>query len=573
MGASLIEPREKSTTVPPLLKIYTSSNGSERCQCCGILILDSFLNYCPQCSVMSYCSTMCLVQHKSELHEHECETFRKLAIEDGDSCVLRVYMIARILCLSKKIPELKSWLELLSFGDTYPTLPLEYVTTLNAMFDTNLIAKASKVFCTYSSVLYDNNLNPIGISIEPLFAPMEPLFQPTCLTLSLSGTKLEFISDRGELTMSHLFSVDKNSPNYNADLSNNLPKHITLRTKGQQKIYQNLICLWCKSPISGIQLSKIFAVARERTGSGRCRIPGYCRVCSRSIPPRLFKEAILTYRELSSRFGKFHTRKNPLPMASADKSRAGRSRKIMRNMSAMDTLALLLRANLNRLLQPYCYPLGELWSLVIDSFEIKMTFASSRDLLFYRLFVLFHVDLAKEVPPSILSITKALSQAVCFMSTLLKIAEKEANESLRISSIKAMAFFRFQSQMLQLCHRHSSEEANQFVKSINLQPNVCDESLWRSAQRILSASNVQLESHANGQSFRFANGQTVLLFLSLLKCAQLFSSSKLLKHHSKRHIQRPCDDHYNVSRFHCWKDPKDERSGQSTLSPSKRYLH
>lgn len=575
------------TFLPRVRHYNKTTSGFDRCQSCGVTIPVYATMKCPNCLAIIYCSTMCMVRHEQQVHKYECDTFRQLLELEPQSCTAEALVIARMLNIAEYDEDCSSSLSFLKRRHLQFPLSANELSFLTTRFTSRKVKMACALFFTRSHLLLDRDMNPIGFFFEPVFAKMGHSCSPTTAVIPSTNESFLVISTKDlesgtDLTINYVFA---NEPREIRRLQ--LAQHFQVQCRcsscdlSRIDPYMSFVCMWCKVPLLEIDLASVIQGMSEGKQSSFFRFAkaGRCIKCGHRIPQNTIIEAKRLYRELFSTYAKsmrIKGQKKSYPQNAANIITDFGVHSRILNISE-STVALIRNVEEAKVIPPYCFPLNKLLRCIGNKYLANITettdLATIEHAVYHLIYMIIHVDLALSVSHRTSTIVKALEKVEHHISFLYYAAKDRDEETLRVKAFKAKSFFKVQITALRSNGVSAASGIMQVINMFEEESNHLDDNVPRSAERILKNSRVHLKISNHGYFLTFADGQDVMIMKPFSECLEDLRLHSTLKHHSMQHIPHLYDARCNVSPFHYWKDPKDERNGLNMLLPSKRCRH
>lgn len=527
---------EVALTIQPMIKLYyLTESGARRCHCCGIVIPSFIVVQCLECSAIFYCSTMCLVRHRSRFHRLECGFLRQWVETYKADLSPMGLMLARLLIYSRNDPAARSDLSLIKPTHSSHPLGEDELFHLKSVFNPRDVEFCQKLLDSQSHPLYDAQMNTVGTFFEPLFSNLAHSCTPSLLMVPLSSETFDVVccTNVNESTKLSVSKVSPSQPRLFRQLQLfkqfGISCECSLCKSSAPDLFLSFICPRCKLPIYEIVLDD-FAGSNEFELSLKETIQKRCLRCGKVVTKEELIETKQLYRACLQMFLQIGRMPNVnhLPLKTEQKfvGRLMNSLKAIPRVGAKSkALARLLKqVKRSSLIAPYCFPLSYLYrSLAQNSLMIFLNLkgtCSEESLILFQLYILFHVYLALDLPYMSAKMLPILKEAEILAWDLLQISLYSEKDITRIDAKKARLFFKVQASALLIKLARSGPEARSLVQVLSNRPELFDDDVRRSAERILLKSDINIKKCDDGYHFRLANNEDIMAMIPFRECLE-----------------------------------------------------
>lgn len=527
---------ETVMTIQPVIKLYyLIESGARRCHCCGIVIPSFILVHCLECSAVFYCSTMCLVRHGSRFHRLECGFLRQwVETYKADLSPLGL-MLARMLIYLNNNPAARNDLNLIRSTHSSLTLGEDELFYIRSVFNPRDVGICQKLLDTQSHPLYDVQMNIVGTFFDPQFSIIGHSCTPSLLMVPLSSEKFDVVCCIN-INESKKLSVNKISPSQPRQFRQlQLFQHFglscdcSLCRSSAPDLFLSFVCPRCKLPIYEIVLDD-FAGSNEFELSLKETIQRRCSRCGKIVTKEELIETKRLYQICLQMF--LQIGRIPNVNHSTLKTELMFVGRLMNSLKATPQVGarskalarLLKQVKRSSLIAPYCFPLIYLYrSLAENPLIISSTLkgtCSEESLILFQLYILFHVYLALDLPYMLAKLLPILRKAEILAWDLLQLSIYSEKDITRIDAKKARLFFKVQASALLVKLGRNDSETRSLAQLLSNRPEMFDDDVRRSAERVFLKSGVEIKKCDDGYHFRLANNEDIMAMIPFGECLQ-----------------------------------------------------
>lgn len=527
---------EAVMTIQPVIKLYyLNERGEQRCHCCGIVVPSFILVQCLECSAAFYCSTMCLVRHRSRFHHLECGFLRQwVETYKADLSPLGL-MLARMLIYFSNDPATRNDLNAIKSTYTSVTLGENELCYIRSVFNPRDVKFCQKLLDCHLHPLYDAQMNTVGTFFEPLFSIIGHSCTPSLLMVPLSSETFDVVCCTN-VTASKKLSVSKipiSQPRLFRQIQLfqqfGLSCDCPLCKPIAPDLFLSFVCPRCKLPIYEIVLDD-FAGSSELESRLAETIQRRCSRCGKIVKKDELIETKRLYQGCLQMFLQVGRLPNVNQLSlKTEQMFVGR---LMKSFKATPHVGarskafarLLKQVKRSSLIAPYCFPLNYLYrSLAENPLIMSSTLedtCSEESLILLQLYILFHVHLALDLPHMLAKMLPILRKAEILAWDLLQLSMYSERDITRIDAKKARLFFKVQASALLEKLGRKDSKTHSLAQLLGNRPQMFDDDVRRSAERALLKSGVKIKKCDDGYHFRLANNEDIMAMIPFRECLQ-----------------------------------------------------
>lgn len=529
------------TFTPKAREYHPTISGMKRCQNCGTVIPKFVIINCRKCLAISYCSTMCLVKHRNEIHQYECDVLRQLVDLEDLECTPRAIIITRLLIVSQSSKDFRGFMKNLKVNGHNSLLSYRELQFLGLLYDPQDVKNAQTMYNCHSRPLLNSNFETVGSYFEPSFATIPHSCDPSTVVMPLSPQKFEVVSARklldGETLSVSYIAVDQPKAIRQCQLLllYNIRCVCSLCESNTLDPFVSFSCPSCQTSIYEIDIDNILSSFKSNTAIEDSKRT-ICRSCGREQTRNQIMEAKGIYKEVLFELLRHH-RISPkrghqnLSISKIVKELIdGPAKKPLSDKRQACFLKLIQKSSKTKMMSPYCFPINLLYKSVAERFLLNISDCNGvkegNQMVRHCLFTLFHVELAAQLTAYKPTLVHLLEKAERLMWSFTQLSKNRC-EATRIKASKARTFFKAQALAFKIRTKRMDAEALGLARKYLESPELLDDDIRRCAERMLLASQVALKVLDEGYYLRFADGKEDVVLFPLTKCLQLMQSVRL----------------------------------------------